>query len=450
MNRNSSESTPWSGFERSNLPARLEVPAPQRVALVAKILVAVFLLFSVAALLAPWTQNIQGKGRVLALAPGQREQPIEATISGRIEKWFVQEGSQVRKGDPIVKLVDNDESMLDRLGDERSAVQVRRDAQAQRVETLRGRIDSVRRSQRAEITGAEANVQIMQQGVQAADQELNAARAEFETNELNFGRQRGLFEDGLASQREFELAELAVRQSTAKVASARARLQAARDKLAQSRASLNRVIASTDAEIESAEAALQSAETDIATTNAALARLDVGISRQQAQTITAPTDGTILRVVGRLGGEQVDRGNVLAVLVPKTADRAVALYVDGNDAALVKPGSPVRLQFEGWPAVQFSGWPSVAVGTFGGKVAFIDATDDGRGDFRIVVVPDEDDLPWPAASYLRQGVLAKGWVLLNRVSLGFEIWRQFNGFPPTTDPPPMATTSGAKSGGDEK
>ncbi|MGB5702801.1 MAG: biotin/lipoyl-binding protein, partial [Polyangiales bacterium] len=245
MNRNSSESTPWSGFERSNLPARLEVPAPQRVALVAKILVAVFLLFSVAALLAPWTQNIQGKGRVLALAPGQREQPIEATISGRIEKWFVQEGSQVRKGDPIVKLVDNDESMLDRLGDERSAVQVRRDAQAQRVETLRGRIDSVRRSQRAEITGAEANVQIMQQGVQAADQELNAARAEFETNELNFGRQRGLFEDGLASQREFELAELAVRQSTAKVASARARLQAARDKLAQSRASLNRVIAST-------------------------------------------------------------------------------------------------------------------------------------------------------------------------------------------------------------
>jgi adhesin transport system membrane fusion protein len=164
----------------------------------------------------------------------------------------------------------------------------------------------------------------------------------------------------------------------------------------------------------------------------------VGISRQQAQTIKAPTDGTILRVLGRLGGEQVNRGEVLAILVPDTQDRAVALYVDGNDAALVKPGSPVRLQFEGWPAVQFSGWPSVAVGTFGGKVAFVDAADDGRGDFRIVVVPDDEDGPWPAASYLRQGVLAKGWVLLNRVSLGFEIWRQFNGFPPTTSPPPMA------------
>jgi hypothetical protein len=166
----------------------------------------------------------------------------------------------------------------------------------------------------------------------------------------------------------------------------------------------------------------------------------VGISRQQAKTITAPLDGTILRVVGRLGGEQVKKGKVLAVLVPITEDRAVELYVDGNDAALIKPGSPVRLQFEGWPAVQFSGWPSVAVGTFGGRVAFVDASDDGRGNFRIVVVPDAEDSPWPAASYLRQGVLAKGWVLLNRVSLGFEVWRQFNGFPPTTDPPPMATS----------
>ena len=127
-------------------------------------------------------------------------------------------------------------------------------------------------------------------------------------------------------------------------------------------------------------------------------------------------------------------------MVPITEDRAVSLYVDGNDAALIQPGRAVRLQFEGWPAVQFSGWPSVAVGTFGGRVAFVDPSDDGRGDFRIVVVPDPEDGPWPAASYLRQGVLAKGWILLNQVRLGFELWRQFNGFPPTTDAPPFANS----------
>jgi len=308
------------------------------------------------------------------------------------------------------------------------------------METLRSRIDSVRRSQRAEIAAAEANIQIVQRGVEAAEQDLAAAVAELETNDLNLRRQRDLFEDGLVSRRELELAELAARQSKAKVAAARAKRQAAQNALSQSRAALRRVMASTDADIESAEAAFRSAETDVASTKAGLARLDMGISRQRAQTITAPTDGTILRVIGRLGGEQVKQGEALALLVPDAEDRAVELYVDGNDAALVGVGSPVRLQFEGWPAVQFSGWPSVAVGTFGGRVAFVDAADDGRGDFRVVVVPDPEDGPWPAASYLRQGVLAKGWVLLNRVSLGFEIWRQFNGFPPTTSPPPLAKT----------
>ncbi len=440
MSRSRTQIDPWLGFERSTLPKALHVPAPRRTASVAKLLIAACLVFTAAALLAPWTQNIRGRGSVLAYAPDQRQQPIEATISGRIERWFVQEGTQVNKGDPIVELTDNDESILDRLGAERSAVEVRRMAQGQRVDTLRSRIDSVRRSQRAEITAARASVQIAQRGVEAAEQDLGAATAELETNDLNLRRQRDLFDDGLASQREFELADLAVRQSRAKVAAAKAKLQAARDQRSQSRAALDRVIASTDAEVESAEAALQSAETDAASTDAALARLDVGISRQRAQTIKAPVDGTILRVVGRLGGEQVDRGEVLAILVPTTEDRAVALYVDGNDAALIKQGSPVRLQFEGWPAVQFSGWPSVAVGTFGGRVAFVDPADDGHGDFRIVVVPDLDDGPWPASSYLRQGVLAKGWVLLDQVSLGFEIWRRFNGFPPTTSPPPMATT----------
>jgi hypothetical protein len=78
----------------------------------------------------------------------------------------------------------------------------------------------------------------------------------------------------------------------------------------------------------------------------------------------------------------------LLVLVPSTTDRAVELLVDGNDAPLITAGSPVRLQFEGWPAVQFVGWPSVAVGTFGGRVALVDSTDNGQGKFRILVSPD--------------------------------------------------------------
>ena len=44
--------------------------------------------------------------------------------------------------------------------------------------------------------------------------------------------------------------------------------------------------------------------------------------------------------------------------------------------------------------------------------------------------------------YLRQGVRANGWILLDQVSLGFEIWRQFNGFPPATTAPGVEAKSG--------
>ncbi|MEX1364059.1 MAG: HlyD family efflux transporter periplasmic adaptor subunit, partial [Nannocystaceae bacterium] len=188
----------------------------------------------------------------------------------------------------------------------------------------------------------------------------------------------------------------------------------------------------------------QSSRATKAKAEAELLKVEVRLARQRTMTITAPRAGTVFRMEARQGGEMVKAGEPLLVLVPDTEARAVELLMDGNDAPLITPGRHVRLQFEGWPAVQFVGWPSVAVGTFGGEVAFVDATDDGMGRFRVVVVPDGEQ-EWPEARYLRQGVRANGWILLNRVSLGFELWRQLNGFPPVVDgPPKTSATTGSK------
>jgi len=54
------------------------------------------------ALFLPWTQNISGTGSVTTLKPGQRPQSIQSIISGRLEKWYVQEGDFVNKGDTIL------------------------------------------------------------------------------------------------------------------------------------------------------------------------------------------------------------------------------------------------------------------------------------------------------------------------------------------------------------
>ena len=80
--------------------------------------------------------------------------------------------------------------------------------------------------------------------------------------------------------------------------------------------------------------------------------------------------------------------------------------------------------------MQFGGYPEVAVGTFGGRVAFIDPSDDGKGKFRMMILPDDRDEAWPGGRFLRQGGRAKGWILLGQVSVAYEIWRQLNAFPP--------------------
>ena len=138
----------------------------------------------------------------------------------------------------------------------------------------------------------------------------------------------------------------------------------------------------------------------------------------------------------------VKQGQELALIVPETANRAVELVVSGNDAPLLSVGRRVRLQFEGWPAVQFAGWPSVAVGTFGGTIGVIDPGADEEGRVRIIVFPDAGE-EWPDARYLRQGVRVIGWILLDNVRLGWEMWRQFNGFPASLR---VSSTSKVKEG----
>ena len=124
-------------------------------------------------------------------------------------------------------------------------------------------------------------------------------------------------------------------------------------------------------------------------------------------------------------------------------------HVLGSEAVatqrlLVHVGRTFGVQFDGWPAVQAVGWPSLAYGTFGGRVVFVDPHDDGKGRFRVLVKQDPDDDPWPSDYSLRQGSRAMGWLLLNRVSLGYELWRRFNGFPASLPYAPGEESGDAK------
>jgi multidrug efflux pump subunit AcrA (membrane-fusion protein) len=421
------------------------VRTPSVVRRLAHVFASFFVVMVLCLLTLPWQQTSTGQGRVVAYAPVERQQVIDAPIEGRVVRFWVREGTHVNAGDPLVEISDNDPEIMQRLRLERDAVNARLVAARARAESIHSRASQLTRSRENAVSAAERRVQMARDRVRAAQQSVQAAEAADRTARLNLDRQLTLSRQGIASARTGELAELDAARARTEVDRTRATLSAAQAEEAAIRADLLRVGTDGFASIDDARAAEAAAQAEVASSSAELARVDVRLARQATQRITAPRDGTVLRLSVGTGAELVKAGDPILTFVPDTDARAVELWVDGNDVPLLREGRHVRIQFEGWPALQFSGWPSVAVGTFGGRVSVIDAADDGRGRFRVLIVPDGTDR-WPQGRYLRQGVRAHGWILLNRVTLAFELWRQFNGFPPAVTPPD-ASASGTSQGG---
>ncbi len=398
----------------------------------------------VALVVTPWQQSIRGGGRVTAYAPLERQQTVEAPVKGRVVHWYVQEGDHVEAGEPIVDLADNDPELVARLERERQTIIDQIEAATMSMTVADAKIVALDGSRSAAVTSAGLKQQIASDKLEGAERAFDEAAAEQETAALNLTRIEKLHEEGLASTRDYELAQMKARTTKAKLDKEKASLSAAKREVKAASADRSKIGGEAGAKVEDAKSSLQKAKADKAKAEGDLAKIDVKLAQQSQMMVVAPRSGTVFRLSAKEGGEVVKQGDALAVLVPDVSARAVELWVDGNDAPLITPGREVRIQFEGWPAVQFVGWPSVAIGTFGGEVAFVDATDNGVGQFRIVVTQLEGE-EWPDSRYLRQGVRANGWVLLNQVSLGYELWRLFNGFPPAVNAPDDASkASGAK------
>lgn len=388
-----------------------------------KLLVLVFLTLIVALLFLPWQQFIRGQGKVVAFDPKERSITVEAPLSGRVDQIHVVEGRTVRKGDLLFQLVDNDPDFLSNLKLQKESIEGQSKAAQDKLDRLTTQIEDLESTVPQAIT-------IAQQQVEASEAALLAAEQQFQRVEKLFNDPRGL-----VSQREYELATLSRNSKKAEVLKMEA-------ELAKTRLDMN-------VTLDKARASLASAESDFNKVQKELKDIEIKISQTGRQVVLAPRDGVVFRV-HVTEGSFVKSSTPMCVIIPRSDHLVVEMWVDGNDMPLIQErlvdengeilhaGSPVRLQFEGWPAIQFVGWPSVAVGTFGGEVVFVDATDNGQGLFRILVAPDPDVIPgkdtkvidWPESPIMRQGVLAQGWVLLERVPLWYEVWRQLNGFPP--------------------
>ncbi|MBC8141419.1 MAG: HlyD family efflux transporter periplasmic adaptor subunit [Armatimonadetes bacterium] len=343
-----------------------------------------------------------------------------------------------------------------------------------------------------EVAQASASERVLQlsDAIRQAEQSVIMARQDLETARIQRERVAELYRLDLRSKRDDELAQndlvgkgVRVKQAedalkiaqraknlgnlsqtqvgiereraSAAVVSAEAALSVADRDISTSVLDLSKVGTDTAATLASLEASRESARESLAKFDEGLAKIAVerrNLSGRIAQQIVkSPRDGRVVRAEKVGAGETVKAGDTLATILPDTTDQAVELFVTDNDAPLLATGRRVRLQFAGWPAVQFTGFPSVAVGTFGGRVRVIDAVDDGTARYRVIVEPDYAGIQagkeerWPTPNLLRPGGEATGWILLDTVPLGWELWRQFNAFPPTVKRPPVGE-SGEKDG----
>jgi len=418
---------------RTDLTAFRLVPAPGNARRLSRAFGTIFLLAVVSLVFVPWVQTVSGQGKVIAFSPSERQQTVESPLKGRVLRWLVIEGDPVEAGQPIVEVQDLDPELTARLERQRASVAAKVEAQTSEIEAYSQQIDSLRQFRRSTLESQQAALDQAVQKREAAKQKLEAASTNREVARLQLARIERLAREGLSSQRDFELAQLSVQKAVAEWRTADAELRNARRSVDAARIGLAQKASEIDAKIQDIEAKLQKVRGEREDARAKLARQETKLARQGNRIVPAPRDGTLFKILAFEGPAQVKVGDPLGIIVPNTQRRAVELWVDGNDAAWVDAGRQVRVQFEGWPAIQFAGWPGASVGTFGGTVTFIDATDDGKGNFRVVILPDETDAPWPEPELLRQGVRAKGWVLLDTVTLGFEAWRRLNGFPPESE-----------------
>lgn len=401
-----------------------------------RLLAGSFLLF-VIILFLPWTQNFRSKGFVTTLAPDQRPQHIHTVIAGRIEKWFVREGSFVEKGDTILyisEIKDDyfDPNLLARTEDQIKAKELTVNSYMEKVKAIDAQIDALFQTKKLKMQQAENHIRQAKLKILSDSVDLEAAMTNYEIAQRQYARMEKLYEDGLKSLTDLETRKLKLQETMAKKISADNMLLKSRNELINALMERSSVenqykdkLAQSEAEKYATMSNLYDAEAVVTKMQNQYMNYSV---RQGLYYITAPQSGYVTKTVRTGIGETIKAGAEVVSIMPGVYDLAVSMYVNPVDLPLLQIGQPIRFMFDGWPSVVFSGWPNLSFGTFGGKVVAIDNFTSDNGKYRILVAPDPEDKEWP--KQLRVGAGANGLALLKDVPVWYELWRQLNGFPP--------------------
>jgi multidrug resistance efflux pump len=383
----------------------------------------------------PWTQTISSYGKVSTLNPTQRPQTIQSRISGRIERWYVNEGDHLKKGDTIAYISEIKEDYFDpnliiRTEDQVKSKQSSIQSYEEKVNSIDNQIGAINSTLNLKIEQLLNKIKQGKLKVESDSIDFVTSANNYKISEDQFKRFEELLQKGVISKTDFENRKAKQQEALSKKITSENKWRNSKNEL------INTFIELNTAKQEYNEK-LMKAESDKFSTLSSLYDAEIGLTKMQNQLtnytirnkyyyVTAPQDGYVTKTFVLGVGEIVKDSETLISFVPEQKEFSVELFVEPMDLPLVHKGMDVQLTFDGWPAFVFSGWPGVSFGTYHARVVSVDKVISDNGKFRVLAIEEKHD--WPISTQVGAGV--QGLVLLKSVPVFYEMWRKLNGFPP--------------------
>lgn len=414
-------------------------------------IIAVVSIIGIIALFLPWTQNVSGSGAVTTLKPSQRPQSIQSIISGRIEKWYVQEGDFVNKGDTILFISEIKEDYMDPNLVQNTKSQISAKKQSlksydSKVSTLLGQIRAIETEKALKLEQAQNKIKQSILKIESDSMDVVAVKTQLKIASTQYNRSVQLNKEGLKPLTDIEEKRLKLQEVEAKIITQKNKYLTSKNELINTKVEISRINAEYSEKVSKANSDRFTALSNQFETDAQVSKLEnqyVNYSiRNGMYYIKAPQSGYINRAIQSGLGETLKEGTPIATIMPSNYDIAVETFVNPIDLPLLAKGEKVRVWFDGWPTIVFSGWPNMSYGTFGGEIIAIENFISANGKYRVLIAPDKDEDKWPVQ--LSIGAGAQTIALLDIVPVWFELWRSLNGFPPNYYKPTTKITTEKK------
>ena len=178
-------------------------------------------LLGVIILFLPWTQNISGSGAVTTLKPNQRPQTIQSIIPGKIEKWYVQEGEFVKKGDTILYISEIkedyfDPNLVENTQKQVEAKQLSGQSYGSKVGALQSQILAIGAEKNLKLQQAQNKIKQALLKIKSDSMDLQAVKTQLKIATTQYNRAIELNKDGLKPLTDVEEKRLKLQEVDAK------------------------------------------------------------------------------------------------------------------------------------------------------------------------------------------------------------------------------------------